>query len=874
MSSNLPNLPSDVLSHIFSLISPPFLPFPVPRTSRQKSQSPPDPPLHPHPPLDPLPPPDQTPLNQLAVVCRASSKTLESARPWLWENVDVRSGRGWLAIVNALTEEVTDDVPLPSNPIEGKFPGLSGPTSTYPTQEDIPTPVSPDMGPGPAADAHVQPETVPGGYQLYRAFPPSQTYPPAGIGSSTVPGVRLQDWEMYSSPPPRASLLLTPPRSRNPSPNVISDSQVLTPQSPSTSTFVSSTNATAIPALRNTRLRGRSRSPRRNLGVGSPSIDSILGSDRSRSTGHSSPSIHRPCTGSLDEDEEEAKDEIMPLPSTPKIGSKLRALPRNQSRREEESELLPSPGPYIRHLTFINFRTIGSRRSQEEAVRGRYVTAGRLEGVIKNAPNLVSLCMTEYVDSSLTYPVVEELFFRGYHSPSSHRRRSVSQNRSLSRVRSHSIGPPPSSTSDQVDPPRPVYVPYEEENDVEKWCRRALFTPLQALDLTGCVSRAFTDAMGEFYDTWLDDLDEDEPEQHSRDRGRARYRSGLENMSETETEDEELSMSINQLSTQRRAPRFTSLQRLSLRACTSLDPLLLHSLVLCFPNLTHLDLSNTRVPSALLSSLTDSPPKGMKLISLSLARCPRLDPYLIVQMIVRSPAMTDLVDLNLFVNPTQGNAISSEDLTILLSQSPCFTSGKLRYLDLSSSCFTPHHLTPEIFPPQPSLVSLGLSHIPTLPLKPIAQFLLQQARNVEILSLTGTANETSLGPMATPLMITLELHMRLINPCTQVPFTLGSLTEPLDKLKKREEGLTRLRVIELNRRVGMGVEEIGNTEWKIIWSKGGRGWYVDTSAGWVDSLRDQFSASLSKINQDYQMDGRNTDVSSKEKGGGIQERWR
>jgi hypothetical protein len=46
-------------------------------------------------------------------------------------------------------------------------------------------------------------------------------------------------------------------------------------------------------------------------------------------------------------------------------------------------ELLPPPGPYIRHLSFTNFRTIGSRRTQDEAVRGRFVTAGRFEGVIK-----------------------------------------------------------------------------------------------------------------------------------------------------------------------------------------------------------------------------------------------------------------------------------------------------------------------------------------------------------------------------------------------------------------------------------------------------------------------------------------------------------
>lgn len=87
------------------------------------------------------------------------------------------------------------------------------------------------------------------------------------------------------------------------------------------------------------------------------------------------------------ENEDEDEDELMPLAQ------------RNASYRREISppvaeenwenvnpELLPPPGPYIRHLSFTNFKTIGSRRSQEEAVRGRFVTAGRLEGVIKVRP--------------------------------------------------------------------------------------------------------------------------------------------------------------------------------------------------------------------------------------------------------------------------------------------------------------------------------------------------------------------------------------------------------------------------------------------------------------------------------------------------------
>ncbi|WOO86354.1 uncharacterized protein LOC62_08G009833 [Vanrija pseudolonga] len=41
-----------------------------------------------------------------------SFHVLEAARPWLWENVDVLSGRGWLSVVNALTEEVEDKIKI------------------------------------------------------------------------------------------------------------------------------------------------------------------------------------------------------------------------------------------------------------------------------------------------------------------------------------------------------------------------------------------------------------------------------------------------------------------------------------------------------------------------------------------------------------------------------------------------------------------------------------------------------------------------------------------------------------------------------------------------------------------------------------------
>lgn len=455
----------------------------------------------------------------------------------------------------------------------------------------------------------------------------------------------------------------------------------------------------------------------------------------------------------------------------------------------------------------------------------------------------MTLCMTEYVDSALSAPVVEELLFRGYRRPRVPRRSSVTN--ALARTRSLSLGPAAAAMAsmqpNQLDPPRPTYVPYEEETEEEMWKRRGLFSPLEALDLTGCVSRAFTEAMIEFHDSWLSD-----PGATDEERGRGRTRRRHDS---TDEESDNEPVFLTPRPTNRRRPRLSALRRLSLRACTTLDSMLLHNFLLCFPALTHLDLSGTRVPSTLLMALTEQPPATLRLQSLSLARCPKLDTFVVVEFIVKSPAARDLIELNLYVSPTQGNAFSSHELTRLL-QAPCVKSGKLRYLDLSSAQFTPFHLTPEAFPPQPALLSLGLSYIPSLPLQPIADFLLTQAPNVEILTLTGTALETSLRPSASPLQINLEIHARLINPLTTVPFSLSALSLNGGSTGPNlNPGPTRLRVVELSSNVRRAILDGGggSGEWQVIRSKGARGWYVDTSAGWIPLPVDRVDGQVESV---------------------------
>ena len=440
--------------------------------------------------------------------------------------------------------------------------------------------------------------------------------------------------------------------------------------------------------------------------------------------------------------------------------------------------------------------------------------------------------MTEYVDSSLSFPVIEDLLFRGYRKPRGPRRMSVSH--SLTRQRSLSVDPNPAfspmTTTSQLDPPRPEYVPYEDETEDDKWTRRGKFTALQALDLTGCVSHVFTNAMREFCLDYLDpDHDETDDDDH---RGRSRHRHS-DVPSSTEEDDTTTAPARAVKPRSRRTPRFSAMQRLSLRACTTLDPPLLHDLVLAFPNLTHLDLSNTRIPTSLITALTESPPRQMRLQSLSLARCPRLDSTALVNLLVLSTATRDLTELNLYTNPTQGNAITTSDLDRLLT-APCIKSGRLRYLDLSSAGITAFHLAPGVFPAQRRLLSLGLSHIPKLPLQPIADFLLNQAPNVEILTIAGTAVETSLSGRKSSIQTTLELHAYLLNPITTIPFSLASLSLQPSGPDLRP-GATHLRVVELSSPIRKLIADGGSGQWKVVKSKGGRGWYVDLSAGWIDN---------------------------------------
>ncbi|EMD34139.1 hypothetical protein CERSUDRAFT_159603 [Gelatoporia subvermispora B] len=436
----------------------------------------------------------------------------------------------------------------------------------------------------------------------------------------------------------------------------------------------------------------------------------------------------------------------------------------------------PRPGHLIRHLDFNHFRTIGMRRSVEEGVNNRFVTGGRLETILKEMPNLVAFGATEYMDGALTLPVLKELLLRGSASRSPGR---PSRGRGLV----------------VVDPND------AEEDDRE---RRRESRELEALDMTGCVSAVFVNALTQFVTTHLIGRSDDDTSDGEGERGRYNARSA--------PVDEPLT--------------FPGVQRLGLRGVKSVQPSILNPFLLAFPSLTHLDLSCTRITPDLLASLSRS--TTIRLRSLALERCNWLTSESIRDFLIYAPAAQDIRELSLYGDGTFPSPLTENDLQEILSRAPCFQSGELVYLDISSAPVTKAHLL-EVAVAQPRLRSLGLSHIPNLDLQVVAEFLRTKAPNVEILTLVMTASQLGYGTGGVSLrQASVNLHAQFISLLCRRPF-IFRLTPSADALP---EPPTRLRVIELAPPL-LATLGSGAGSWKHVKSKGGRGWYVDVASGWI-----------------------------------------
>src|SRR5258708_38636398 len=112
--------------------------------------------------------------------------------------------------------------------------------------------------------------------------------------------------------------------------------------------------------------------------------------------------------------------------------------------------------------------------------------------------------------------------------------------------------------------------------------------------------------------------------------------------------------------------------------------------------------------------------------------------------------------------------MSVEQFHDLFTTAPCFTSGELVYLDISSAPVDQGLL--DAMPAQAKLRSLGLSFIPDLPLKVVSEFLRTKAAQVEVLTLIGTSPELV---RVQPRQASILLHTQVVRPLCAPPFQLS-----------------------------------------------------------------------------------------------------
>jgi hypothetical protein len=288
--------------------------------------------------------------------------------------------------------------------------------------------------------------------------------------------------------------------------------------------------------------------------------------------------------------------------------------------------------------------------------------------------------------------------------------------------------------------------------------------------------------------------------------------------------------------------------------------------VLAFPSLTHLDLSCTRCTPELLNGLATSP--TLRLVALSLARCPRLTSESVANLLIHGESTRALQQLSLFGDVTCRFPLTEEDLLHIVTHAPMFHTGKVTYLDLSSNPVSAGILA--ALPPQPGLRSLGLSSIPSLALSTIADFLRTKAAHVEILTLVSSCPE--LAPPTAIRDSIFVIHNTLVQPLCSVPFSLSAhIFSPSPHPPPPPKPTpTRLRVLEFQASM-LGALGGGAGSWQVIKSKGARGWYVDTASGWVAEPRTSTSGSGASFRRELPLEHplRQSLVRLSESGGNV-----
>ena len=243
------------------------------------------------------------------------------------------------------------------------------------------------------------------------------------------------------------------------------------------------------------------------------------------------------------------------------------------------------------------------------------------------------------------------------------------------------------------------------------------------------------------------------------------------------------------------------IRRLGLHECFTLPSSALEGLLPRLPQLTHLDVSHTRITDKALASIPDC----ANLTHLNLGRCTQITGRGVVDFLCTHPAVNNLVYLNLYCDIARYRLLLASDVDRLLPAIPA----SLRSLTLSGAQIRSSHI-PLLRPLTKHLEELSLGFA-ELALHDINALVQPPAASSEEQELPSWAPH-SLRYLDLTGIPAISQASLFSSACT----LLAPSTAPLEVLELGDKAISALRECKnTNKRLGWVVKELGR-----------RGWYV------------------------------------------------
>jgi len=259
-----------------------------------------------------------------------------------------------------------------------------------------------------------------------------------------------------------------------------------------------------------------------------------------------------------------------------------------------------------------------------------------------------------------------------------------------------------------------------------------------------------------------------------------------------------------------------NIRRLGLHECFTLPSSVFETLLPRLPQLTHLDVSHTRITDSALQALS----RSATLSHLNLGRCTHITGEGVVDFLISHPAVKDLVYLNLHCDISRYRLLWEPDVDRLLPALP----STLRSLNLNGAHIHRHHLS-QFLPLTKHLEELGIA-CANLSLADVnAIFRPPHCENADAKDLPAWEPSTLhyLDLTAIPSIT----RTSIFNTPAPSNILLSEPTLPLEVIELGDKAISSLRECKnTNKRLGWVVKELGR-----------RGWYVRERPGATSGKR-------------------------------------